>query len=40
MSGEYADIDIMLWRPVFQKTENFPVSFHMENFIVFATKTD
>ena len=40
MSGEYADIDIMLWRPVFQKTGNFPLSFHMENFTVFATKTD
>ena len=39
-SGEYADIDIIPQRSVFQKTENFPESFFMENFAVFATKTD
>ena len=39
-NGEYADIDIIPQRPFFQKTENFPESFFMENFAVFATKTD
>ena len=39
-NGEYADINIIPQRPFFQKTENFPESFFMENFAVFATKTD
>ena len=39
-SGEYADIEIIPQRPFFQKTANFPEYFFMENFAVFATKTD
>ena len=38
-SGEYADINFIPSRIVFQKTKNFPALFFVSNFAVFATKT-